>query len=73
MPMLATEAVIEDLGLLPYIDAVLLSEEEGIEKPSREIFLRACSRVGVSMHEALHVGDELAAYVHVSLHCSYFC
>ncbi|KAH9894978.1 HAD hydrolase subfamily IA REG-2-like protein [Cubamyces lactineus] len=52
-------AVIEDLDLIPQLDAVLLSEEEGVEKPSCEIFKRACERLGVKAHEAVHVGDEL--------------
>ncbi|GBE81490.1 Putative uncharacterized hydrolase [Sparassis crispa] len=51
--------VLADLGVHQYLDVTLLSEEEGIEKPSREIFLRACSRVGVKPQEAVHVGDEL--------------
>ncbi|EMD37729.1 hypothetical protein CERSUDRAFT_114362 [Gelatoporia subvermispora B] len=54
-------AVLEDLGVLPLLDPVLLSEEEGVEKPSREIYLRACARAGVRPEEVVHVGDELAA------------
>lgn len=53
--------VLEDLGILSYLDPVLLSETEGIEKPSREIFLRACSRVNINSNEVVHVGDELKA------------
>lgn len=52
-------AVIEDLDILPYLDTVLLSENEGVEKPSREIFQRACERLGVKPEETVHVGDEL--------------
>ncbi|OBZ67256.1 Haloacid dehalogenase-like hydrolase domain-containing protein 3 [Grifola frondosa] len=52
-------AVLKDLEILPYLEPTLFSEEEGVEKPSREIFLRACSRVGVRPQEAVHVGDEL--------------
>lgn len=52
-------AALEDLGALSHLDIVLLSGEEDIEKPSREIFFRACNRIDVKMEEALHVGDEL--------------
>jgi len=53
--------VLKDLDILPYLDPVLLSEDEGVEKPSKEIFLRACSQVGVRSQDAVHVGDELVA------------
>ena len=56
-------AVIEDLGLMPLLDTVLLSEEEGVEKPSCAIFQRACERLGVKPEETVHVGDELDWYV----------
>ena len=56
--------MIEDLDVLPYLDTVLLSEDEGVEKPSREIFQRACQRLGIKPEETVHVGDELDWYVH---------
>ncbi|RDX50118.1 HAD hydrolase subfamily IA REG-2-like protein [Lentinus brumalis] len=52
-------AVIEDLDVMPYLDTVLLSEEEGVEKPACAIFQRACERLGIKPEETLHVGDEL--------------
>ncbi|KAI0743842.1 HAD-like domain-containing protein [Daedaleopsis nitida] len=51
--------VIEDLDILPYLDTVLLSENEGVEKPSAQIFQRACERLGIRPEETVHVGDEL--------------
>ena len=59
--------MIEDLDLIPQLDAVLLSEEEGVEKPSCEIFKRACERLGVKAHETVHVGDELDWYARRAL------
>lgn len=51
---------LEDLGALRYLDPVLLSEEQGIEKPAREIWAQALKVAGmVSSHETLHVGDDL--------------
>ena len=55
-----------DLGVSTLMDTILLSDEEGVEKPSCEIFSRACRRMGVEAQEALHVGDELDWYVFAS-------
>lgn len=59
--MWSLELVLEDLGILPLLDPILLSETEGVEKPSREIYFRACSKAQVSPDEVVHVGDELVA------------
>ncbi|KZT65942.1 HAD-superfamily hydrolase [Daedalea quercina L-15889] len=54
-------AVLDDLDATRHLDTILLSSEEGIEKPAREMFLRACARLGIQPSEAVHVGDELPA------------
>ncbi|KAI0081274.1 HAD hydrolase subfamily IA REG-2-like protein [Panus rudis PR-1116 ss-1] len=54
-------AVLEDLDIMKYLDPFLISEAEGVEKPSAEIYARACSRAGVNGSEVIHVGDELEA------------
>lgn len=64
--------VLEDLGLSPLLDACILSEEEGIEKPNPEIWARGIRAAGLGSppiyngtiqppiaHEIMHVGDEL--------------
>jgi len=53
--------VLDDLSLTPHLSTVLISEEEGVEKPAKELFARACERVGVGLDEVVHVGDELDA------------
>lgn len=55
--------VLIDLDATRYLNPVLISEQEGIEKPLPEIFLRACTQAGVEASETLHVGDELEAQV----------
>lgn len=50
-------AILDDLGLTRYLDAVTVSRVEGIEKPNPEIFLRTAVRLGVEPSSALHVGD----------------
>jgi len=63
-------SVIQDLQLPLCLNPILLSEEEGIEKPSKDIFMRALQRVrtdektgGITIipSECLHIGDELVS------------
>jgi putative hydrolase of the HAD superfamily len=51
------EAKINQLGLSGLIDVVLISEREGVRKPSPEIFQRALASLGVQASEAWFVGD----------------
>lgn len=59
----------QSLGLASPSFPVVLSEEERIEKPNREIFLRALLRVNdlrgvdIKPEECLHIGDELSGSV----------
>lgn len=46
------------LGLEPYLDFVVTSEEAGDDKPHPPIFLKALERAGVNASEAVHVGDQ---------------
>lgn len=60
----------QDLQFPPFLTPILLSEEEGIEKPSKDIFMRALQRVcndektgglAIDPSECLHIGDELVS------------
>ncbi|HKE11539.1 MAG TPA: HAD family hydrolase [Myxococcota bacterium] len=55
--------VLEEAGLAPHLDAIVVSEEIGVRKPRKEIFDEALRRLSVSASEAVHVGDNLAADV----------
>jgi putative hydrolase of the HAD superfamily len=48
---------IERLGFAPLMDAVLISEREGVKKPSPQIFQRALDRLEVVYTDAMYVGD----------------
>ncbi len=50
-------ATLEGLGLASAFDALLISGEEGVEKPDPEIFLRAARRLGIRPERSLMVGD----------------
>jgi HAD superfamily hydrolase (TIGR01509 family) len=49
--------VLDGLGLLELLDAVVLSFEVGVVKPDPAIFAAACAALGVAPSRALMVGD----------------
>ena len=50
--------VLDQLGVLPRFEQVILSSEAGADKPDPWIFAHALSRVGVAPSEVLLVGDD---------------
>jgi len=46
------------LGLEPYLDFVVTSEEAGADKPNPPIFQAALRQARVDASEAIHVGDQ---------------
>lgn len=48
---------IRALDIEQYMDAILVSEEEGIKKPEAEIFVRALKKLEVKAKESVYVGD----------------
>jgi putative hydrolase of the HAD superfamily len=49
--------LLERLGVLPLMEVVVVSGDEGIEKPDPEIFRRALDRLGLEADRAVYVGD----------------
>lgn len=47
------------LGIIKYLDTVIVSEEFGVEKPDPILFQNALENLGVSADETLMVGDDL--------------
>lgn len=56
-------ASLDNLGLTRFFDAILVSDEEGVEKPDPRIFHRAVERLGVRPKRAVMVGNLVAADV----------
>jgi len=57
-------AKIDQVGLHDYVDAICISEAEGVRKPDRAIFERAAGRLGVELgSHGWMVGDTLRADV----------
>jgi putative hydrolase of the HAD superfamily len=53
-----TRSLLEDLGVLPLADAVILSCEVGSVKPSPEIYMCALEELGVAAADAAFVDDQ---------------
>ena len=53
----------QQVGLSPYLDFTVSSEEVGMEKPHPPIFMAALKRVGAAPEEVVHVGDQLRSDV----------
>ena len=51
-------ATYRKLGLEPYLEFVVTSQEAGANKPAPPIFLAALEKGGVEAAEAVHVGDQ---------------
>jgi len=52
------DSICQKLGLAPYLDFSVNSEEAGADKPEPAIFLLALERAGITAPEAIHVGDQ---------------
>ncbi|MET8727189.1 HAD family hydrolase [Streptomyces parvus] len=50
---------IAQLGLEPWLDAITVSSESGLAKPSPESFALACGRLGTPPERTVHIGDSL--------------
>ena len=51
---------IRQLGLDKYLDALVTSEEAGIEKPAAKMFTMVLEKLGVTAAEAVMIGDSLS-------------
>jgi len=61
--------ILEESGLRPHLDAVVISDAVGIRKPRAEIFTAVLDRLAVAPGEMLHVGDSLRADVDGAAAC----
>src|SRR5277367_3923481 len=49
--------ILDGLDLTRYFDSITISSEAGYAKPRREVFDAALARTGVTVRDAMHVGD----------------
>jgi HAD superfamily hydrolase (TIGR01509 family) len=52
---------VEAVNLAEYVDHIIIGGQEPEQKPARSIFEKALSLANCEAHEAIHVGDSLAA------------
>lgn len=68
---------LETLGILPYVDFLVSSEEAGSEKPEQAFFARCVEKAGCGADECLFVGDNLTkdvlGAVDAGLHGVWYC
>ena len=68
---------LETLGILPYVDFLVSSEEVGSEKPDQAFFARCVEKAGCRAEECLFVGDSLTKDVlgamDAGLHGVWYC
>jgi putative hydrolase of the HAD superfamily len=50
--------VLEQLGIRPFFDAVVISSECGVDKPDGRLFAAGLQQLGAAAAESLHVGDD---------------
>ena len=50
-------ALLDGLGLARYMDTIVVSHLEGVEKPDPELFRMALAKLGALPEQAIHVGD----------------
>ncbi|HAA96078.1 MAG: HAD family hydrolase [SAR202 cluster bacterium] len=55
--------IFQRLGLSPYLDFTVSSEEAGIEKPHAPIFMAALKKAEAAPEEVVHVGDQIRSDV----------
>src|SRR5260370_536637 len=57
-PGAVVRQILDQAGLLPLFRVLTFSDECGIRKPARAIFLRTLEELGVAAEHAAHVGDD---------------
>ncbi len=60
----AAKIIIDQLGLAPFFQAVLISDELGYRKPHLSVFNQLVAQLGVEAKQTLFVGDDLEADIH---------
>ena len=56
-PGSVVKGLLDDNGLLEFLEVLCFSDEVGVPKPGAEIFDKALAELGVHPPEAVHVGD----------------
>lgn len=60
---------LEKLGVMPYVDFIVVSEEAGAEKPARRFFELCLQKAGCKPEECVFIGDNLEHDVRGAARC----
>ncbi len=75
-PGRVVRTLLEEVGLIGYLECLCFSDEVGVPKPGSEIFAKALAELGVRPPEAIHVGDlrrtDIAGARDVGMHTARF-
>ena len=75
-PGTVVRGLLEDNGLLEFLEVLCFSDEVGVPKPGAEIFDKALAELGVRPPEAVHIGDlkrtDIAGAHNVGMHAVRF-
>ena len=68
--------LLDDCGLLKFLDITCFSDEVGVPKPGEEIFAKALAELGVRPPQAIHIGDlrrtDIAGAHDIGMHAARF-
>ena len=75
-PARVVRRLLDDAGLIDYLEVLCFSDEVGVPKPGNDIFAKALAELGVRPPEAIHVGDlrrtDIAGAHDVGMHAARF-
>jgi FMN phosphatase YigB (HAD superfamily) len=75
-PARVVRRLLEECGLIDYLEVQCFSDEVGVPKPGNDIFAKALAGLGVRPPEAIHVGDlrrtDIAGAHDIGMHAARF-
>lgn len=75
-PARIVRQMLEENGLLGFLEVLCFSDEVGVPKPGNEIFEKALAGLGVTPPEAIHIGDlkrtDIAGARDIGMHAARF-
>jgi FMN phosphatase YigB (HAD superfamily) len=75
-PSRVVRHLLEEVGLLSYLEVQCFSDEVGVPKPGNDIFAKALAGLGARPPEAIHIGDlkrtDIAGAHDIGMHAARF-
>jgi FMN phosphatase YigB (HAD superfamily) len=75
-PSRVVRQLLDDCGLIDFIEVLCFSDEVGVPKPGSDIFAKALAGLGARPPEAIHIGDlkrtDIAGAHYIGMHAARF-